>query len=228
MSIVNVPDFVPQRVNVKVRLPAPKARDARLLENLQRLFTNKEHCDVELICAEESIWAHKAVLGSQSAVFKWGMQADQSQGCQQIRLADVANPEAVHIMLRHLYDMDDGDWRLYNPCTEEINRDVLKLAHNFQLPGLAERAIHWMSKDLKTNNVVERLSICEEFGLHQLSNEIIGQLAGNNEALFAVSHSPWIMQRFLQYPKLMQALLQQAVGVSAEPGRPKGKGHCDH
>lgn len=220
MSITKVPDLGHRSVELKVKLPAPKSKADGLMQNLQALFKNKELCDVELICAEVTIPAHKVVLASQSAVFKQGLQVEGTDGRQQIRLADVANPEAVHLMLNHIYELGDDDWQLYNPRTQEINKDVLRLAQNFQLPGLTERATHWMSKDLSTGNVVERLTICEEFGLQQLSDKIIGQLAVNKKALYEVSHSPQIMA----YPKLMQALLQHAAtACDGADSQPKGK-----
>merc|ERR1712176_1221287 len=105
----------------------------------------------------------------------------------------------------------------YNPRTQEINRDVLSLARQFHLPGLTNRAMRWMAKDLSTGNVVERLSICEEFQLSDLSERILEQLTNNRQALAEVAHSPQIMT----YPRLMQAMLQCAAGVpDAEPEKP--------
>merc|ERR1711918_275246 len=96
-----------------------------------------------------------------------------------------------------------------NPRTQDINRDVLSLARQFQLPGLTQRAMQWLAKDLTTGNVVERLSMCEEFGLEDLTERILEQLTNNRAALAEVAHSPQIMS----YPKLMQAMLQCAAGA---------------
>merc|ERR1719230_1128660 len=104
----------------------------------------------------------------------------------------------------------------YNPRTQEINRDVLRLARQFKLPGLTHRAMRWLAKDLTTGNVVERLSICEEFGLSELTEKILEQLTSNRHALAEVAHSPQIMT----YPRLMQAMLQCAAGAP-EPAEPQ-------
>merc|ERR1719510_704114 len=82
-------------------------------------------------------------------------------GAREVRLTDISNPEAVGFMLDYMYGMDAGVWQDYNPRTQDINKDVLHLARRFRLPGLTDRAIHWLSKDLTTGNVVERLSIVE-------------------------------------------------------------------
>merc|ERR1719230_2262781 len=108
--------------------------------------------------------------------------------------------------------MDATVWKDYVPGTQEINKDVLRLAQRFDLPGLTERATRWLAKDLTTGNVVERLAICAEFGLMTLSSRIIEQLAMNRAALREVANSPKIMA----YPELMQALLKQTAGGAAE------------
>jgi len=144
---------------------------------------------------------------------------------QEVQLADISNPEAVKLMLDHIYMMELVTAEEYNPKTQDINKDVLKLAQNFRLPCLAERAAHWLTKDLTTGNVVERLMICEDFGLDMLKDKILEQLTLNKRALAEVARSPQIMN----YPSLMRALLQQAAGVPAgEPEddtpHPKKKG----
>merc|ERR1712007_413346 len=107
----------------------------------------------------------------------------------------------------------------YNPRTQEINKDVLRLAQNFRLPGLTERAAHWLAKDLTTGNVVERLTICEDFGLNDLREKILEQLTYNKKALAEVVSSPQIVQ----YPKLMQSMLQLAAAVPEEEPQAKKK-----
>merc|ERR1719473_831005 len=119
-------------------------------------------------------------------------------------------------MLNHFYSLDTDDLATFNPRTQAINRDVLQLAAQFELPGLTQHAMHWLGKDLTTGNVVERLSICDEFGLSELSEKILEQLTYNKSALHEVAHSPQIMS----YPKLMQEILKCAASSApeAEPG----------
>merc|ERR1712224_670538 len=132
--------------------------------------------------------AHKLVLGAQSAVFKQGLiscPTEESSGQalrQEVRLAEISNPEAVKFMLDYMYQSDASVWDDYKPGTQEINRDVLQLAQSFQLPGLTDRAKQWLAKDLTTSNVVERLSICESFGLEDLREKILMQLTTNQKA----------------------------------------------
>lgn len=225
MSIVRTPELGVNAVDLKVRLVAPKSSaEDRLAEGLRELYRDGTMADVQLVCAERTFLAHRVVLASQSEVFKQGLTVAPSaagpSARQEVRLADIDNPEAVQFMLDFIYEVGDASsWKDYNPKTQEINKDVLRLAQNFRLPGLTERATFWLSKDLTTGNVVERLTICEDFGLTDLRERILAQLANNKKALFEVAHSPQIMK----YPSLMQALLQQAAGVPEESPQPKKK-----
>lgn len=225
MSIVRTPELGTNCVELKVRLAPPKpSADDRLATGLKDLYQKGTMTDVQLVCAERTFLAHRVVLASQSDVFKEGLAiapgTPAPQSRQEVRLADIDNPEAVQFMLDFIYEVGDASsWKDYNPKTQEINKDVLRLAQNFRLPGLTERATYWLAKDLTTGNVVERLTICEDFALEDLRERILAQLAGNKKALFEVAHSPQIMK----YPSLMQALLQQAAGVPEESPQPKKK-----
>jgi len=223
MSLAHLPQLGSKPVPLSVRLPALKHED-RLVPGIRELYARGDFTDVTLVCAGQSFHAHKLVLGAHSPVFKQGLIAcptEESPGQalrQEVRLAEISNPEAVKFMLDYMYQSDASVWDDYKPGTQEINRDVLQLAQSFQLPGLTDRAKQWLAKDLTTSNVVERLSICESFGLEDLREKILMQLTTNQKALADVVHSPQIMK----YPALMQSLLQMssALGQAEEE---KGK-----
>jgi len=211
-------------IPLTIKLPPIKAIQAgsSLGECMRELYRRREFTDVQLLCEEKSFSAHCAVLAAESEVFKDELLSATGGGGggREVRLTDISNPEAVGFMLDYMYGMDAGVWQDYNPRTQEINKDVLRLAKRFRLPGLTDRAVHWLSKDLTTGNVVERLSICEDFGLDLLREKILEQLTFNRRALAEISHSPKIMQ----YPKLMVDLLQMAAAAAGDDaGQSKGK-----
>merc|ERR550537_1731874 len=211
-----MPDLGSKPVSLTVKLPPIKNTGVdRLAEGLRELYKRGEFTDVALVCADRTFYAHRIVLVAQSEVFKSGLtnNTPRPDGRHEIRLADIANPEAVKFMLDYVYQTDGCVWEDYNPRTQEVNKDVLRLAQNFRLPGLTERATHWLAKDLTTGNVVERLTICEDFSLQELRERILEQLTYNKRALAEVANSPQIMA----YPKLMQALLQQAASIPSAP-----------
>eukprot|EP00747_Dinoflagellata_sp_TGD_P166239 gnl/TRDRNA2_/TRDRNA2_188722_c0_seq1.p1 gnl/TRDRNA2_/TRDRNA2_188722_c0~~gnl/TRDRNA2_/TRDRNA2_188722_c0_seq1.p1 ORF type:complete len:259 (-),score=49.05 gnl/TRDRNA2_/TRDRNA2_188722_c0_seq1:124-837(-) len=224
MSLERTPQLGTKPVALTVKLPPMKNADNSTLDDgLRELYRTHQFCDVSLICAGQTFTAHRVVLASMSEIFRQGLEVptDPSTGGsrQEVRLADIANPEAVKFMLDYTYQLDGAVWEDYNPRTQEINKDVLRLAQSFRLPGLTQRATHWLAKDLTTGNVVERLTICEDFNLLELREKILEQLTQNKRALSEVANSPQIMK----YPKLMQSLLQQAAFVPEEPKVPDPK-----
>lgn len=205
MSLERTPQLGTRAVTLSVKLPSTATPDC-LSDGLRDLYRKGDFTDVVLQCVGQTFLAHRAILASQSIVFKQGLSGtDKVNGREEIRMADIANPEAIKIMLDFMYQIDAD--KEYNPRTQEINKDVLRLAQNFQLPQLTERATYWLAKDVTTGNVIERLAICEEFACHQLREKILEQLAYNRLALLEVAHSPQI----LNHPKFMLELLQQVV-----------------
>lgn len=218
MSMERIPELGTKPVILSVKLP-PSALDleepSRLADGLREFYRTGDFADVALICAGQTFLAHKAILASQSAVLREGLLAGESSpsvgGRQEVRLAEIANPEAVRFMLDFMYQTDSTVLQEYNPRTQDVNKDVLRLARSFRLPGLTGKAVQWLSKDLTTANVLERLAICKEFELHTLREQIIEQLTTNGSALQEVANSEQLMQQ----PELMQELLQQAARASA-------------
>jgi hypothetical protein len=223
MSVARLPQLGSKPVTLTVKLKALKDQSGNLSKGLQDLYRKGEFTDVALLCSEQRFLAHRAVLASQSRCFKEGLAAQPLSGPglrHEVRL-EIANPEAVKIMLDYLYMLDGDDWAVFNPRTQAINQDVLQLAAQFELPGLTQQAMHWLSKDLTTGNVVERLSICEQFGLEELSETILEQLTYSKAALSEVAHS----QQIMSHPKLMQAILKCAAATpESEPQQLDKKG----
>lgn len=219
MSIERMPELGSKPVSLNVKLPVVKSPGIdHLADGLRELYKRGEFTDVALVCADRTFLAHKIVLAAESEVFKAGLATAQREATevgarQEIRLAEISNPEAVKFMLDYIYQTEAAVLEEYNPRSQEVNKDVLRLARDFRLPGLTERAMHWLAKDLTTGHVVEVLTICEDFGLNALGERILEQLTTNKRALAEVANSPQIMK----YPKLMQALLQQAASVPDEP-----------
>jgi len=236
MSVARRADFGKpgsKPVELKVKLGALTEQGPDVLsEGLKDLYRRGEFTDTILIVPDalhrqqdHQYLAHRIVLAAQSSVFKSGFAKAGNPPAGQrneIRMADVTNPEAVKIMLDFLYQIDSDDsWNKFHVMTQEINRDVLRLAKQFGLPALTHKAMHWLSKELTTGNVVERLEICTEFDLGELKTKILEALTNNRLALAEVANSPQIMQ----YPGLMQALLQSAASsTGSEPEeKPKAK-----
>jgi hypothetical protein len=224
MSLARCPELGTKAISLTVKMKKPSTEATSLGESMKDLYRQGTLTDIDLVCSEKRYAAHCVVLAAQSPIFRTQIQAllpAANGGRPELRLQDIFNPEALKFMLDFLYEVDDAELAEFNCRTQEINKDILTLARSFQLPGLTERAIRWLAKDLTTGNVVERLSICDEYGLTELREKILEQLTSNRQAMAEVAHSPQIMT----YPGLMQAMLQHASAVPdcKEPPTKRGR-----
>jgi len=235
MSLESLPQLGRNPVTLTVKMPRLPERGTQLTDAIRELYVRSELCDVMLSCCGQTFMAHRCVLAAQSPVLKQDLSAPSAPtlpqsptkatdlSCavarQECRITDISNFEAVKFMLDFLYEVTGSAWDSYNPRTQDVNKDVLRLAQQFQLPGLTERAARWLAKDLNTGNVIERLAICEEFSLRDLYAKILDQVSNNRKALFEISSCP----ELVKHPALMQALLQQQASALGDDPQPKKK-----
>merc|ERR1711920_453642 len=136
----------------------------------------------------------------------------------EIVLDDIAHPEAVRAMLDCVYGHGMGVPLKYNPSTDDVNRDVLRLAQRFQIIPLQDQASQWLASGLTTANLLDRLMACEQFGLTDVRNNILEQLIANPDALFVVAKDP----DMTKVPSVLQDLLiriLKLIGADTTPPR---------
>jgi len=126
---------------------------------------------------------------------------------REMRVSAASNPEAVEHLLHYVYELPAAEG-----ASLEIVKDVLRLADVFKLPGLAQRASQWLAKDVTTADAVERLAVCRDFGLTALRQRLLETLHANRAALSEIVSS----SKVLEYPELMQELLQQVAGPQTD------------
>jgi hypothetical protein len=201
-------------VQLSVPYKACSTKEASVMEGIGKIFRRGVLSDVTLVAGEsqQKFAAHKLVLAAKSEVLydmfcQDGSQQQTSAPCE-IRLYETC-PAAVKAFLDYVYSGE------YEPRNAEANKDVLRLAQQFQMPELIERCAEILSRDVTTSNVVERLQICEEFELIRLRQKIMQTLTSNKIALHAVACS----QQIVALPHLMQEML----GVIAQEGSPAKK-----
>jgi len=194
--------------------PMPEDAHAGLLmEGLRGLWEKSELCDVELIAGGQTFLAHRPVLAAVSPSFRECLMRlstvqDVSAGAKKIltlKLGDITHPEAVQAMLNCIYGplTAPNAPRSYNPTNEEANRDVLRLAQRFQITQLLAEASRWLTSNLSTANVLQRLVACEEFGLADVRDKILDQITANPTALYVLAKDPEVVKA----PSVLQELL---------------------
>lgn len=135
----------------------------------------------------------------------------RAEGAPEFVVEKVHSIEAMKVLLTYIYS-SGAEWQ-YAVESNQVNSDVLRLADGFGLKHLHELAARWLTKGLTTNNVVERLATCEEFGLSLLKEKIIERLTQNPQELRMVSGSAEIMK----HPRILQELLMQFAALQEKP-----------
>lgn len=126
-----------------------------------------------------------------------------------IHVNGLSSAEALHTILDYVYKGFGGaDWQ-YNATSAQVNKDVLRLARSFGFSHLHEHAARWLATGLTTENVLERLVTCEEFGLGLLREKINERLALKPAELMLVCSSPEITK----HPRILQDLLVQVASL---------------
>jgi len=128
---------------------------------------------------------------------------------REFRISAASNHEAVQLLLDFVYELGNT----HTPSLpNEIVKDVLRLADMYKLPGLTQHAAAWLCKDATTDDILERMSVCRDFGLDTLRSKLLEALHANKTALKQIVTDP----KVLQYPELMQSLLKQVAGPQPE------------
>merc|ERR1719230_1556963 len=110
-------------------------------------------------------------------------------------------PESLKLLLEFLYEAE-GD-KGYSPSCDEVNKEVMQLAHRFNLPRLKRRAASAAAQSLTTHNVLQVLADCDKFELSDLKEKIIAHLACHKKALAEVTEGPAISN----HPSVMREIL---------------------
>lgn len=205
----------------------------QLVEGLRGLWEQGELCDVTLMAGGASFPAHQAILAAVSPTFHECLtkvsceeedpevedaepEAKKFKKTLVMSLDDISHPEAVQAMLDCIYGPKGGQANSYQPSTEDVNRDVLRLAQRFKIFKLQDQASRWLTSNLSTANVLQRLGVCEEFGLSEVRGKILEQLTANPKALYLLAKDPEIVK----VPSVLQDLLVSVLlllGCGAAP-----------
>mmetsp|Transcript_93306 Transcript_93306/g.185176 ORF Transcript_93306/g.185176 Transcript_93306/m.185176 type:complete len:288 (-) Transcript_93306:249-1112(-) len=138
--------------------------------------------------------------------------AENRIGYPEVHLNEITNTEAVTVLIDYVYGLGAE----YHVSSDEVNRDVLRLAQVLELPRLQELASTRLAKGLTSDNAVERMATCEEFGLDGLCDLIAEQVTKSGEALTRISSGSEVTK----HPKILQNLLVRAANLYSPAGEP--------
>lgn len=136
------------------------------------------------------------VLASQSPVLDRKLE----ESGPEVDLGAISH-DAANVVVSFIYGEIGVD--SYKPANAKVNEEVLRLASELGLPLLSQICSTRLSVDVTIKNVVERIRLCESYGLPELRAALVNALVQDRSALDAVARD----DSTLSHPALMRELL---------------------
>eukprot|EP00927_Polykrikos_kofoidii_P068958 TRINITY_DN64319_c0_g1_i1.p1 TRINITY_DN64319_c0_g1~~TRINITY_DN64319_c0_g1_i1.p1 ORF type:complete len:249 (+),score=53.17 TRINITY_DN64319_c0_g1_i1:156-902(+) len=221
--------------------PMPEdEQNGTIVNGLRDLQEKGELCDVVILAGGGSFLAHRVALAAASpCLHEYFLQLENNPEIAAadvaaavasgvavppravtLRIEGVSHAEAVQAMLDCIYGVSVTMQREYKPSTNIVNRDVLLIAQRYRIAELQEQACQWLARGLTTSNILERLVVCEEFGLLEVRDQVLEQLISNPDALFVLVQDPSVTKA----PAVLQELLVRILrllGCGSSPAQAK-------
>ena len=121
-----------------------------LQTGLKTLLDCKLLVDVTVKCGDKEFKAHKAILATQSPVFKAMFKTDNKKKGSSVVDISEADPEVVSEMLSYLYTGRA-------PNLDTVTRELLLIASKYEISHLLEMTQKKLKSDINASNVVELL-----------------------------------------------------------------------
>mmetsp|Transcript_3458 Transcript_3458/g.8616 ORF Transcript_3458/g.8616 Transcript_3458/m.8616 type:complete len:313 (+) Transcript_3458:60-998(+) len=195
----------PLQKKLSVQWTSEGSAQVTALSSLGRLQEQDILCDAALIGGSgKRVPVHSVVLAAQSPALLRRLR----DGDRELALGAVSD-EAVQIVRHWCYGQLIA--QDYKPSSLDVNVEVLQLSSELSLPQLAEVCAWHLASGINTSNVVERMKLCEAYGLPRLHAALVQALIQDKSALALVARSSEVLQQ----PALMRELL----GATAEKAR---------
>jgi len=177
-----------------------------LAEGLVNLRRKLHRCDSAILAGGGArIPVHAVVLASQSPILDRRLE----EGGPEVDLGNVSH-DAADYLVRWIYGEIGVD--TYTPANPKVNEEVLRLASELALPLLAQICSTRLAMDVSIKNIVDRIRLCEAFGLPELRAALVSALVEDRTALDAVARD----DATLSHPALMRELLAALAAKAIE------------
>lgn len=157
-----------------------KISQDNVLAGMRSLFEDSLFTDVTIKCGNAEFKAHKAVLASQSPVFKKMLEIDmKEQKSGIIEISDI-DRTVIYNMLKYLYTGSA-------PNMDTLVKDLLNVADKYELSQLFAMCENKLKSEMKVANVIELLLLADLHKSSYLKTACLNYIYHNSAAVYQTS-----------------------------------------
>ena len=186
--------------------PCPDHRDKTVpLDNIRAelysLFEESAYTDVTIKCGGEEFKAHKAVLASQSPVFKTMFEVDMKE--KDSNIIEISDIDATVMSDLMAYFYKGKPLHL-----NTLAKDLLNAANKYELPRLFAMCENELTEDLKAENLVETLVWADLHNAKTMKQKCARYYQQNASRVRATSGWKHLKDNMDKYSALLMELLE--------------------
>lgn len=171
---------------------------------LESLVNDDKFCDINFICEDKELKAHKVILAAYSPVF-WEMfenDTNKVSSNKQIVVADVSF-KALKEMKNFIYTGEIEN-------IQETIYDLMVLANKYAISCLKVLCEHYYCNYLNNENALEMLVVAEEFMANELKQKTIDLIILNQKEIINVESQSY-MELMAKHPQLVAEIFTSLV-----------------
>ena len=143
---------------------------------MKKMLSNGLHSDLTIRCGRKEFKVHKAVLASQSPVFRRMLESDmKEQRTNVIEISDV-DQAVISDMLAYIYTGSA-------PNLDTLVRELLNVANKYELSGLFTMCERELKLKISLNNVIELLQLADMLNSSYLKKACLNYISLNSGAV---------------------------------------------
>jgi len=164
-------------------------------QDLEKAFTNKELCDVQLQCGGKIFDCHKFMLSARSPVFRAMFQAEmEEKKTNKVDINDL-DPDILAEMLHFIYTGK-------TPKLDDFTEELLAVADRYQIEKLKKICEEALYLSLNVDNCIDLLVIGDLYNADNLKRFSLKFISRNG-----IKSSEW-KETLKNYPALMLEVIE--------------------
>ena len=178
-----------------------------LHEDMYTLYKDGVLIDTVIKCDDKEFKVHRAILASQSPVFRAMFETDMKEKRSGIIEVSDITPAVMSDLVTYLYSGSA-------PNLESLVNELLDVAGKYQLPRLFKMCESELGKKMKETSVIETLILADLHGRPSLKKACLKYIRLNSAKVLQTSEWANFKDRKDQYASLIVEILENVVCTS--------------